>query len=329
MKSATRPRHRLLATVAAATLLTLSACGSSASDESGGGGDSGAAEPAAASAQDGVPIRESGGRTERAAEAADLDAQLADTSFAAFEAGKPEAPAEVTSDRSVISTGNVALRSKDVAQGLFDVRKVVDEVAGEVEQEKTETDEKGEVLRSRLVLRVPAARFADAMEGLESAADLVSSGSDSKDVTTKVLDVEVRVRVQRRSIERIALLLDRAESIRDIVAIEAQLSRRQADLASLEKQQSFLADQTSMSTITVSLERTPKKPTPPAPPEEDEAGFLTGLEAGWSALTTFGVGLATFAGAVLPWTLVLLLVGVPGWPLLRRLRRRADVAPST
>lgn len=310
--------RRTLATLAAASLLALSACSSSDGDGEGSAQDAGGDAVVSAEAP--------AARDEAQRGAADqLTAQAYDADDGSAAEAEPAAAEAIT--RSEIKTGNVALRSDDVDRALFDVRKVVDATGGEVAQATTESDDEGGALRSRLVVRVPVASFDDAMAGLEGAADKISSSTATKDVTTEVLDIDVRVEVQRRSIDRIALLLDRAESIRDIVSIEAQLSRRQADLASLEKQQAYLADQTAMSTITVSLERTPADAPPPA--EEDEAGFLSGLDAGWGALKTFGVGLATFGGAVLPWTLVLLVLGIPGVPLVRRLRRRTTPTATT
>ncbi len=226
------------------------------------------------------------------------------------------APAPAT--RSLISTGNVQLRSKDVGQARFDVQKVVDELRGEIAQEETSTDDDGEVRRSRMELRIPSTRFADAMESLEGTATLITSSTTIDDVTTKVIDTQVRLRVQRASIRRIELLLDRAQSIRDIVNIEGQLSRRQAALGSLQRTAAYLADQTSMATITVSLERTAERPAPE--PETDETGFLAGLDAGWSAFTGILVGLATAAGASLPFLVVLALLGLVAWPMRRRLR---------
>ncbi|MBC2960261.1 DUF4349 domain-containing protein [Nocardioides deserti] len=226
-------------------------------------------------------------------------------------------------DRKVISTGTVALRAEDVGEARAEVQEVVDRYGGEVAEENTGTDDDGDVSRSRLVLRVPTARFDSAVESLKEVADLVDASTTSEDVTTRVLDVDIRVRVQRRSIRRIELLLDRAESIRDIVAIEAQLSRRQADLASLEKQQDHLADQTAQSTITVSIARTREERK--AEPKADDAGFLTGLATGWDGLVTTAVAAATVLGAVLPFAVVALLLGLPAWALLKRLRRRPAV----
>jgi hypothetical protein len=235
-------------------------------------------------------------------------------------AGQVEAP-------KVISTGNVQLRSDDVGKAIFEVRKVVDVHGGTVSEDDTETDREGAALRSRMVLRIPTADFADAMSELEKAATLVSSKRQSADVTTQVLDIDVRVEAQQRSIDRIQVLFDNASTIKDVVSIEGELSRRQADLASLEAQQRYLADQTSMSTITLSVERTPAK-AEPKPGHHDETGFLAGLSGGWGALKTFLVAAATVAGAVLPWLLLALLLAVPGWPLLRRLRRNVSSGES-
>ncbi|WKN49373.1 DUF4349 domain-containing protein [Nocardioides sp. Arc9.136] len=300
MTPPSRTAHRAAAAclVAVATLTT--ACSGGSSDDSsasGGSATSAEAPRAAAVEEDGAVLDQAG------------------TAFTANKAEAPEGP-----DRKVISTGNVALRADDVAKARFDVQEVVDEHGGEVAEERTATDDDGEVERSRLVLRVPSARFDEAVESLTGVAELVDASTTSEDVTTQVLDVDIRVRVQRRSIARIELLLDRAESIRDIVVIEAQLSRRQAALASLEKQQDYLADQTSMSTITVSLERTPKART--VAEEDDDSGFLSGLAAGWDGLSATTVAAATVVGALLPFAAVALLVAVPAWPLLRRLRRR-------
>jgi hypothetical protein len=142
-------------------------------------------------------------------------------------------------------------------------------------------------------------------------------------VTTEVIDIGVRVRAQEKSIERIELLLGRAQSLRNIIAIESQLARRQADLDSLKAQQAYLADQTSLSTITVFLEKSEKA----TPAEVDEAGFVAGLERGWAALGRAATVLATGLGAVLPFLVVLLLLGVPGWLLARSILRRRRAEP--
>jgi len=120
-------------------------------------------------------------------------------------------------------------------------------------------------------------------------------------------------------VARVRQLLAQAQSIRDIMAIESELAQRQAELDSLTQQQAYLKDQTSMATIKVNIER---KPDPKAPvAEDDDTGFLAGLAAGWDGLEKTVVAVATVVGAVLPFAVVALLIGVPVWLLVRRVRR--------
>jgi hypothetical protein len=311
----TTRRTRLTGLLASLTLLGVAVAGCS----SGGSNDAGSDAAGATSKQD-VPASAT---QERGLSANGSDLMAYDAEGTRDSVTALQATPEGVTPRSVISTGNVALRSDDVAQARFDVQKVVDHYAGEVSEEETGTDDDGTVKRSRLVVRIPTADFGAAMKDLEGAADLITSSTNTDDVTTQVIDVAVRLRVQRRSIARVETLLDRAQSIRDIIAIESQLSRRQAALGSLERRQAYLADQTTMSTISISLERTPEKKAAVAKKEEaDHTGFVPGLQAGWDGLSTLAVGAATVAGAALPFLVVLLVLLVPGWPLARRLRRR-------
>lgn len=295
----------VVSALALTALLSLGAC----SDTGDSGGSS---EPTAA--------------REIAPGAADADGMSGEESVAATTTGAAASDSGVARtgamQRAVISKGNVALRAGDVGQARFDVGKVVDKYGGEIAEENTETDREGVVQHSHLVVRVPADDFAAALDELKGIGTLINASSKSTDVTTQVIDVDVRVRAQRRSIERIQQLLARAKSIADIVAIETQLTQREAELQSLEQQQAHLADQTSMSTITVSLERTDS-----AREEDDDTGFLAGLAAGWRALAAFGVGVATVAGALLPWLVLLGLLGTPALLLVRRLRRPTASAP--
>ena len=226
----------------------------------------------------------------------------------------------------IISTGTVSLYSDDVSQARFDLMKVVDEHRGEVSDEQTATDDDGKVSRSRLVLRIPSGDFGDVMDELARipGTDLKSAKRSSEDVTTQVIDTAVRVRAQKASIDRIEALLARAQNLRSIIWIEGQLTRRQSDLDSLEQQQAYLEDQTTLSTITVYLEQTPR-PKAAGTDHRDATGFMGGLRKGWHALAEAGTAAATAVGAVLPFGVLAALIGFPAWLVVRR--RRATTPP--
>lgn len=229
--------------------------------------------------------------------------------------------------RAVISTGTISLSSPDTEQARFDLRKVIDAHQGTIAEEEASTDDDGNLRNTRIVVRVPVKQFDKAMTELGKVADLTRSSRNTEDVTTKVIDNQVRIRAQEKSLKRIEALLARAEDLSDIVSIESQLSTRQADLDSLKSQQAYLQDQTSLSTITVHLEHEEGANEEKAD-EDDKNAFVTGLSAGWGALAAFGAGTATFVGALLPFVVLIGIVGVPFVMLLRRMSRRRVAAPQ-
>ncbi|MBD8870529.1 DUF4349 domain-containing protein [Nocardioides donggukensis] len=302
-------------------LVLLGACGSAGS---AGGSDS-AGEPAF-----GLPDTAGGGADSQpdpqSDPQSDAQADLANRTGSGEEGKGADTAIRARTEpatRAVISTGVIELTSPKVSDARFEVLAVLDRHRGEIADEETSTDDDGDMRRARLVVRVPSAAFDQAMADLAEVAELESSSRSSEDVTTQVIDNAVRIRAQSRSLERIEALLARAEDLQEIVAIESQLTRRQADLDSLKSQQAYLKDQTSMSTISVHLASTPQQA---GTPEPDESGFLPGLRDGWGALTTLGTGLATTLGLLLPFLVVLLLVGPPlavaGRGAVRGVRRR-------
>jgi hypothetical protein len=227
-------------------------------------------------------------------------------------------------ERKLISSGTVSLQSGSVAEARREVQRVVDAQGGDITEESTESDERGATSYVRLVVRVDSAKFSATMEALEGVATLRQSSRGSEDVSTQVIDTGVRVRAQEASLKRVERLLAEARTLKDIIWIESQLTTRQAELDSLKSQATWLDDQTSQATITVDISRAAGKADEP---EDDEpAGFLAGLRGGMKALGASFATLATIAGALLPFAVVLGVLGLPVWLLVRR--RRTVTQPA-
>ena len=302
----TRARAAGVLTVITMTAV-LAACSSGSSD------DSGASDMAVSDSSGMSDSSDAGGGTaEKGATAREFGAQSGDEATSTGSTG-------TATERAIISSGTVSLTSKDVAGARQDVQRIVDAQGGQVTEEDTETDDDGETSYARMVVRVPSSKFDAAMQAFEDVAVLRSSNRGSEDVTTQVIDTGVRVRAQEASLKRVELLLAQAKTLKDIIWIESQLTNRQADLDSLKSQQTWLKDQTSLSTITVDI-TAKHDPTAEKKDDDEPAGFLTGLKGGLDALGGTAVALATVVGALLPFAVVLMVLGLPVWVVLRRRR---------
>lgn len=232
---------------------------------------------------------------------------------------RPGSSTSALQEPAIIQIGTMTVQSDDVAAARFDLDKVVDALNGSIADEKTTASTDGDVRLSRVVLRIPSDDFDEAMIQIGKLGKVTASTRKAEDVTGAIIDTQARIRAQEQSLQRVEVLFARAQNIRDIVAIEAQLSRRQAELDSLKGQLAYLEDQATMSTLTVYLEPTPEKPaTATKPKQDDDVAFVSGLKDGWDALSALGAGLATVSGALLPFAFVAILVGVPASVVVRR-----------
>jgi hypothetical protein len=130
----------------------------------------------------------------------------------------------------------------------------------------------------------------------------------------------------RASVDRVRALMAQAKDIGQVVALESEMSRREADLESLESQQAALKTSVERSTLAVSL-------TIPAAATEavSNNGFLAGLHSGWDAFTASASGLFTAIGAVLPFAAFFALLAAPivWWLRRQQTNRRVSPAPSS
>ncbi|MFD4237437.1 DUF4349 domain-containing protein [Streptomyces sp. NPDC058542] len=309
-RSSARGRAALVAGVFG-LLLAVGGCGAS-SDASGGNAK-------AADSKYAPPGERAG-----AGEDADGAASAAEDRADGKPSGAKAAPKPGAAATHVIRTATLSVEVRSVPKAVAAARAATEGAGGLVATENTERlDDTYET--SHLVLRVPQDRFQEVLRELAGSGKLLSRTSNAKDVTDEVVDVDSRIATQRASVARVRELMDRAEKISDVVALEGELSSRQSDLESLLAQQSSLKDRTSLATITLDL-------TPPDAPgddgREEDTGFLDALGGGWDAFVTMLRWIAVAFGAAFPFLLTAALALLVLRVLrARRAARRAPAAP--
>ncbi|WP_243421023.1 DUF4349 domain-containing protein [Micromonospora globispora] len=215
--------------------------------------------------------------------------------------------------RSIIYTGTMQVQVDDVERAARAAIDTVTAAGGFVGGDQRHSEAAD--ARAELELRVPAAKFTTVVDELAKLGRQQRREVHTQDVTEETIDLDARITSQRARVESARKLLARASSISDLISLENELAKREADLASLEAKKRRLADLTALSTITVTFvgadASTAEKKT--------EIGFLVGLRGGWQVFLASVTVLLTVLGALLPW---LLAIGVPLAILLRMLRRR-------
>jgi hypothetical protein len=230
-----------------------------------------------------------------------------------------QTPADQPIQRSIIYTGSITLQVDDVPGAAATIAGLATGVGGFVGGDQRQLDADHSI--ATLTLRIPADRFTTTLDAIGRQGHERSRSVSTQDVTATVIDLDARIKTQQASVDRMRDLLAKAQSISDVATVEAELTKREADLESMEAQQRNLADLTALSTITVNL--LGKDAAPPPPPKPAPTGFVGGLQKGWHAFVAVVDGLLVVLGALLPFIIV---VGVPALLLWRWRRRRRTPA---
>jgi hypothetical protein len=309
MRPPVRPTRRLTSAAAAlaigTALLALAGCSAGSSDDSGGGDTASRAEPAA------------GAVTEQEADSA---AKAVDGSVTTEGA----AVSAVTYDRKLARRADISLTVPDVDVAAAKVRAIAASAKGLVIAEaiSSEPDDPEMGGFSTITISVPSGDLDRTLDQLAEIGEVHSRNATTDDVTAQYVDTESRVKTMQASVDRVRALMSRATKLGEIVALEAELSRRQADLEATQSQLAALKDSVALAPVEVRLSTDEKVLVPTEP----STGFLAGLKAGWAAFTGSVTVLLTVLGAVLPFAVVLALVLVP---LVVWLRRRTPGTPVT
>ncbi len=232
-------------------------------------------------------------------------------------------------DREVITTASATVEVEDVREASRAIAALAESEGGYVESMSVGADggfPDGRYLPGELTypaptgawltIRVPAERLSAVTEGLSEFGEVSASRIDRADVTTATVDLRARVTALEASVARLTELMAQATSTSDLIAAESALAQRQGELESYRQQLQSLEGQVTMSSLTVSLL------TPGERVKADPAGFVDGVLAGWNGLVATLNAVVVALGFLIPWLIVLGVLGVVLWAVRRAVRRR-------
>jgi hypothetical protein len=116
----------------------------------------------------------------------------------------------------------------------------------------TSVDSEG-ARRGTVVVRVPSARFGQALRELEGLGRVRNENVSGVDVTQEFVDLQARLRNWQAQEAVLLRLMDRARTVTDTIRVQGELSRVQLEIERLRGRLDYLEDQTELGTITTTF----------------------------------------------------------------------------
>lgn len=158
--------------------------------------------------------------------------------------------AEVAADRMIVWRAYITVMVADKDKAVAEAARIAGACGGFVESRSD-----GEDHQATLRLRVPVKSFQATVGALDSLGDVTERDIHSDDVTERYIDVDARLKNKIALRDRLKQLLDKAQDVKDILAIEAELNRVQSDIDSMEGRIKALKGQADMATIELTIKR--------------------------------------------------------------------------
>ena len=158
----------------------------------------------------------------------------------------------VSADRNLILTAKIDMRSKDPWATSDRAQAIASGLGGDVlnlSQSGT-----ADTRSASLTIRVPSNRFGDALQALKSLdGEIQTSGVSAQDVTDQFIDLQARLTAKQAEEQRYVAILNRANTIDEILKVDASLGSVRTQIEQLTAQINSIKNRTDFSTISMSI----------------------------------------------------------------------------
>lgn len=223
-------------------------------------------------------------------------------------------PDQAPGNVKMIYTASVELESTDFDAAANALAALTAELGGWYES--SQLNNRSRYRSASYTVRVPAAQFGSFCARVGEAAALRSLSRSAEDVSERYYDQEARLSTQRTKLERLQALLERAEEMEDIIALESAIAETELAIENLTGSLRHYDSLVGYATIDVYLREVSRETEIETAPigfgarladalRSGATGFVSGLEDVLVALAGVWAGLLCLA--VLAVAAVLLL----------------------
>ena len=175
---------------------------------------------------------------------------------------------------------------------------------------------------AQYVIRIPSSKFSQISGDLSQLGNVPYSHSYTENVSAQYYDTEARLNAYTAQEKRLLEMLESAESIEDILAIEGQLTNVRYEIEHLQSSLNNWDRRVNYSTINLSVHEVSEYTDTPAPSLSYGQRLVKALKNGFYGVGNFFEDLLLFIVGSLPALIVIALIIFILRPVFKKLRAK-------
>ncbi|MEO8577530.1 MAG: DUF4349 domain-containing protein [Gemmatimonadales bacterium] len=240
-----------------------------------------------------------------------FDSKAATTS--ATSTASAVAGAEQVAPSMLIRTGNTSIEVEKLDAAILKVRQLAQELGGYVANSSI-SGGRDQVRSATLELKIPAAKYDQAIGGLNNIGKVEAVNTSVEDVGEEFVDITARVTNAKRLEERLVnLLATRTGKLEDVLAVERELARVREEIERYEGRIRFLKTRAAVSTLSVTVHEA----FPLLGQNPGDNPIIRAFKMAWRNFVGFVAWMIASLGVLVP--VAVLLAG--GWYVFLRYRK--------
>lgn len=200
---------------------------------------------------------------------------------------KSKTPSSKEEDLQIIKTGTLRFESKDLAQTHAQILSIIRQANGYVQNDNS--GKNYNQLYHNLTVRVPTENFQSTLDAIANGVEHFDEKTISrKDVTEEFVDLNARLKAKRALENRYLTLLAKAINVKEMLAIERELSEIRESIERAEGRLKYLNNKVSMSTFSIQFYKIEI-----ATRSSSSFGtkMVNAVKSGWNGIASFFLGL--------------------------------------
>ena len=208
-------------------------------------------------------------------------------------------------DAKIIRTVNLEMSTRAFDEDYPAILRILDQNSGSVQNTSLYVGN-ADLRTAYITLRVPSGKLDSLTQAVRNLGRLISYSESSDDVSETYADLDSRLTTQQSKMERLLVLLSKAETVEDLIAIETSISDTQYEIDRLTGQLQSIDSRVSLSTVNIILSEASARETSETRGETLMARIKSGITAAWQGFVAVLGDFVVFMSVILPYLLVLL-----------------------